>query len=250
MNTTIVFVNKTTPELVENMWQIYQQYYACERRFFVSRLPNHNAFALFLCDNRLVGFTGIKRLKTRLENGKKALLLGLAITAINRDFRNQGLIEKTVVTLYCRERLKHPFLPIYNWSTAASYKPYLMFANNLKEYYPNATNIQSSFYQHLEKVIFDNYFQGCEIDNGVVYQQGFRITDNSVLLCTYRNTSNAAFVFYKQRYEGSRPLKRMEVKCICTIAPTNLKNLCYWLGRFTQKQFKKIIKPTYRLSTK
>ena len=219
---------------VEELWQLYQKYYDCSYNFFKQRIENHDFHVLFLDQNRVIGFTGIKRNEVIL-NGQKITLVGLSITVIDQEHRSQGLIQKAVARLTKKEMLTNPLQKTYIWSVVASYKPYLVFAKGVKDFFPTRDTEEHSEYKTIQQTICELHFQEYDLDNHLVYIKGMRITNQSVLSYD-ENYMNRDKRYYKNRYDSGRSTNGLEVKGILTIAPASFRNLTFWVAKFTKRK--------------
>jgi hypothetical protein len=228
-----------SPEEEDAMWAIYHKYYDCEKSYFMSRIAQHHFFILFLNDKEIVGFTGIKRDVVKKGNTKK-IILGLAMTVVDEDYRNKALIQRSVAKLYQRELLNNPFHKVFVWSVTASYKPYLVFAKGVRTFYPQAAFDMPEDYKVLKKTICEKYFEDYDLDKNLVYIKGFRVTDSSVLTYEREDGSIDKDVhYYKKLYLSGRPIEGREIKGVLTLAPMNFNNLFYWGTKLIQKKLRK-----------
>ncbi|MBL4648651.1 MAG: hypothetical protein JKY03_02890 [Aureispira sp.] len=129
----------------------------------MSRIAQHNYFILFLRNKEIVGFTGIK--KDIIKNGTtKNTVVGLAMTVVDKKYRNKALIQRAVCKLYQREFMQHPFRNIFVWSVAATYKPYLVFSKGIEIFYPKANMDMPEDYKVLKRTICEKYFEDYNLD--------------------------------------------------------------------------------------
>jgi hypothetical protein len=228
-------------EQKENMWAIYHKYYDCEKAYFMSRIAQHNYFILFLRNKEIVGFTGIKKDVIKKEATKNTVV-GLAMTVIDKKYRNKALIQRAVYKLYKREFIRNPFRSIFIWSVAATYKPYLVFAKGIEIFYPKADMNMPEDYNVLKKTICEKYFEDYNLDKNLVYIKGFKVTDSSVLINEKKDeTIDKDILYYKSLYLSGRDIKDREIKGVLTLAPMNVNNLFYWVSRVMKKKFKMTI---------
>jgi predicted acetyltransferase len=101
------------------MWATYYKYYDCEKAYFMSRIAQHDYFILFLINEEIVGFPGIK--KDVIKKGTiNNTVVGLAMTVIDKKYRNKALTQRAVCKLYQREFIQNSFRNIFVWSVAAT----------------------------------------------------------------------------------------------------------------------------------
>ena len=225
-------------EQKEAMWATYCKYYDCEKAYFMSRIAQHNYFILFLRNEEIIGFTGIK--KDVIKNGNtKNTVVGLAMTVIDKEYRNKALIQRAVYKVYQREFIQNPFRNIFVWSVAATYKPYLVFAKGMEIFYPNVDVNMPEEYKMLKKTICEKHFEEYNLDKNLVYIKGFKVTDSSVLINEEKDeTVDKDILYYKSLYFSGRHIENREIKGVLTLAPMNINNLFYWASKVIQKKFK------------
>ena len=134
----MVPANQTKPHQLE-MWQLYSKYYQVSPASFFDRFESNDFYALYTCDEKLVGFTGFRMKETTTEFGTfQTLYIGQ--TVMENAFRGRSMLPRTCCKLLLSFFLKNPFRPVYVWCDALTYKPYLLFANSVKRFYPSYQN--------------------------------------------------------------------------------------------------------------
>ena len=118
------------------MLRLYNQYYkVCPKSFF-ERFKSIDCYAIYTCNGQLIGFTGFRIKEVKTESGTfQTLYIGQ--TVMKKQFRGQNIIPRTCCSLLFKLFLKNPFRPVHVWCDALTYKPYLIFANSVKRFYPS-----------------------------------------------------------------------------------------------------------------
>jgi hypothetical protein len=128
--------NNFSTEMKEEMWSVYRNYYNYTREGFMERFSKNNEFAIYRHEGKLIGFTGLKIDRTKIE-GKKSLLIYFGQTVIDKKFRGNALIPFTGLKL-CFKYFKDLMVSdVYFWCDALSYKSYLVCAKSLSTCYPS-----------------------------------------------------------------------------------------------------------------
>jgi len=138
MKTRIIILPQVQlrPAQKQAMWAIYQKCYNYTEARFMERLSTHSHVSLYLNAGKIIGFTGLRINKIRIE-GRRHLLLYFGQTVILHEFRGQSLIQTTALKLvlkYWKNWLLHD---VWFWYDALSYKAYLASAKCAHEMYPS-----------------------------------------------------------------------------------------------------------------
>ena len=124
-----------SPETIEYMWSLYENYYAYSKESFLERMKKNNFFALYLVDGFLVGFTGLRINRTQI-NGKNRLFIYFGQTVIDKAHRGKSLIPLAGIKL-CKmffwDLLRSK---AYFWEDCLTYKAYHVFRKTLADCYP------------------------------------------------------------------------------------------------------------------
>lgn len=125
-----------SPETIEYMWSLYENYYAYSKESFLERMKKNNYFALYLVDGFLVGFTGLRINRTYI-NGKKRLFIYFGQTVIDKAHRGKSLIPLTGIKLCKLFFWDLCCSKAYFWADCLTYKAYLVFRKTLADCYPS-----------------------------------------------------------------------------------------------------------------
>lgn len=121
------------------MWALYAPHHDIDRASFAAKLAGLDEVALFTAraDGRLVGFCGLRCRVFVGDDGRRRAAFYMGLTFIDRRWRSHALIPRMVI-----QRMLVPWLTrahdgLYFWSDCLTYRPYLVMARNLREYYPS-----------------------------------------------------------------------------------------------------------------
>lgn len=124
-----------TPSQKAEMWAVYRGFYHYTEAYFMERLSRNTHFALYLHQDRIVGFTGLRVDKARI-GGRRQLLFYFGQAVITREFRGQSLIPITALLLSLRYWPQLLVSDAWYWYDALSYKAYLVGAKAAGACYP------------------------------------------------------------------------------------------------------------------
>lgn len=118
------------------MWSVYRGFYHYSEAYFMERIARNTHFSLYLHEDKIVGFTGLRIDQTRVNN-RSQLLMYFGQTVISRAFRGQSLIQTTALMLVLKYWKAWLTSDVWFWYDALSYKAYLASANCASEIYPS-----------------------------------------------------------------------------------------------------------------
>ncbi len=162
MKTTVVI--RKSSDLSEadkdSMWKLYAPHHNVTHEFFTDRLREFDRVALVLAKHttQLVGFTGIRVKEFDLPDHGNVGTVCFGQTYILPGYRGQGTIQRAVTRLLFTERIRSPFTRWFFWSDALSYKPYLVMARNLSDYFPHPEKQTPAVTQALINVLGEHYY--------------------------------------------------------------------------------------------
>lgn len=213
----------------EEMWQLYQPYYHYSRAYFMQRIHKNDYYSFYKVDGKLVGFTGLRVSRTKIE-GEKQLLIYFGQTVIHSDYRGKSLIPVTGLKLcmkFWRELLQRK---LYFWADALTYKAYLVFAKSVDEMYPSIRYPMKSLVKNLIDFIGHTYYQGTySIQTGTVQKDTVWVNDSTTQI-PLKYQADRDIKFYQQ----ANPLY-MEGHGLITVAPMTRKNIWLLLYRSIRK---------------
>ncbi|MBI3649471.1 MAG: hypothetical protein HY231_00295 [Acidobacteria bacterium] len=134
----VVSVAELSYEDKARMLQLMQAYYDnVSREQFLTDLAKKSDVILLIDKNhaQIQGFSTL--LCLRLPCGEKTIRgIFSGDTVVDKQYWGQRLLGKTFLRFLFKEKLRHPFEPLYWLLISKGYKTYLMMANNFSAYYP------------------------------------------------------------------------------------------------------------------
>ncbi len=215
------------------MWELYRKYYNTERRSFFDRFQQNDCYAIYWSGKTMIGFTAIRMRPMKV--GKRTYLsFYLGQSVITKAYRGQSLISQTCARLFLKHYLRHPFVPIYVWCDALTYKPYLLFANAFQNYYPSPKmKMPKAVEQLIQKIGNDYYPESFDEANGTVRKE-ISVVDDPTALVTEADLQHPAIRFFidkNPRHDSGHGL--------LTIAPVSFKNMFSLLKHLWLKKLRK-----------
>lgn len=242
MKTTIKFLKtgKITTELKEEMWSIYEKYYSYEKDYFFHRMMNNTHFAFFYHGTNLVGFTGLRINKIKVE-GRRTLLIYFGQAVIESAYRNKNFLKRLSTLIGFKYFWQLLFAKGYCWCDTISFKSYLFFAKSMAEFYPsykkNTPLQEEQVIYSIGETFYPDSF--CALTGTVVKEQNY-VTDISARI-TERHLKSPDIHFYALANPGYA-----DGHGLITIVPMSLKNLTFILKRlWKQRKRKKINWPFF-----
>lgn len=235
MKTKIKFqtVGKISESTKENMWAIYKKYYSYSKAYFMQRIPNNTHFAFFNEGENMVGFTGLRINKIKVD-GRKKLLLYFGQAVIEKGYRGKNFLRRMSILIGIKYLKDLIITDGYCWSDTISYKSYLFYAKSMKEYYPTyktETPIKE------EKVIYKIgetfYPDSFNPFSGTVRKEKNYVTDTSAHI-TNRHLSSPDIKFYATANPG-----HAKGHGLITIVPMSLGNLMHIMIKSITKKMKR-----------
>ncbi|GAB1261677.1 hypothetical protein [Aurantivibrio plasticivorans] len=230
MTTRIQIINTSEidPTLNQQLWELYKDAHAIDFEQFSSRHQQLDKVAL--CwdkrTERLVGCIGIRFQELPLDKGNTVPTLYFGQVYILPEYRGRLLVQRTVIRLMLHSKVRHPFKTAYFWTDALSYKPYLVMANNLAEYYPSPLFATPPAIHSLMLAIGKRYYTDSFQEETCTVHKPFRLlTDKSVVI-TERDFSNPIIRFYAERNAGDA-----EGDGLLLVCPMSIKNLLHFAWR-------------------
>ena len=147
-------ISKVSVPIVRRMYEIYSGYYEnISLELFCQDLGEKNG--VFLVEDRstkrVVGFSTMKTLHMKAGNRVvKGVFSG--DTILEKEYWGNKALHVAFFFRMIREKLRHPFQPLFWLLISKGYKTYLLMANNFHNYYPSPE-------RHCEKLegLVDNY---------------------------------------------------------------------------------------------
>lgn len=143
---------------LHRMLVIYRLSYACTWDEFIDKKDSIDLYAVYYDNDRMVGFTGLCYRMIEVD-GKTYRAVYVGQTAIPAAYRGKSLIQKTVIRLLLKHYLSRPFTPLLIWNNAVTYRPYLVMAKGLKEYYPHPEKKHPAHYKNIQDKLGEIYYR-------------------------------------------------------------------------------------------
>ena len=219
-----------TADRLREMWVLYSHYYEVDQRSFFKKLEKNDYYALYTCGDNLIGFTGFRYKRINTPFGVyQTLYIGQSV--MKEEFRGRSLMPRTCLKIFINHFLRYPFRPLYVWCDALTFKPYLLFANSMKEFYPtfkSKTPLKMKYLIHnLGKHFYDEYYLS---EKGVVRKLQKSVIDSSADI-TEKDLKNPHIAYYEKRNPG-----HIHGNGLLVIAPVSFKNLWFLFKKCIRKK--------------
>jgi len=224
--------NQLSTSQKEEMWDVYKKYYSYTKESFMKRIPKNNYFSLYSVEGKIVGFTGLRIQSFRFD-GKKRFMMYFGQTVVEARYRGKSLIQKTGSKLCMKYFFSLLSSKAYFWCDALSYKPYLVFAKSLDEYYPSYKEETPADTQDLMNCLGAmNYGSSYKHKSGTIVKEKTLVADTSSKV-RKQDLSDPDIRFYVQANQ-----KLDQGHGLLTFAPANTRNLLRLLKRMVAVSLK------------
>jgi hypothetical protein len=224
--------NNFSRKTKEEMWEVYQTYYTYQREAFMQRIAQNTHFAMYHVNGKLIGFTGIRIDRQRIE-GKKRLFIYFCQSVIEQAFRGKSLIQQTGLRLIGRLAGELLTCKAYFWADASTYRAYLVFAKSLQEYYPCRTSPTPTPVKSMVKYLGERHFGDTYSSiTGTIHKPAHYVNDFSLSISTEK-LSDPDIRFYL----GANPLHN-QGNDLLVMAPVSRGNVGRLLRRFLKKAWR------------
>ena len=197
----------------------------------MNRIHRNNYFSFYTVRGKIIGFTGLRINRTEIKD-RQCLLIYFGQTIIDKNYRGKSLIPRTATKLmlwYWKDLVKGN---LFVWADALTYKAYLVFAKNLKEYYPN---YQSTTPDRVRKLInfvgYEYYASTFDSSSGTVQKDTVFVSDPSANI-DHDVVEDLDVLFYA----GVNP-EYVNGHGLITMAPMHSRNYLAVLFKCLQKSF-------------
>lgn len=210
---------------IEAMWAIYEPFYNYSKEDFTVRITRNTHFAIYRQGGKIVGFTGIRIEKANLQ-GMNYLLIYFGQAVITPQVRGTGLINITafmILRKYWQCLFNHQLI---FWADALSFRSYLIFAKNLKEFYPNAKAAMPDQYLKLQQFIGRKYYpeRFCA-QSGTIHKEQNLVRDQSAQI-TEEHLLDADIAFFNKVNGHHR-----DGAGLLTLAPVHAFNVLFMIRK-------------------
>ena len=212
-------------DTVDAIWRLYRAHHQTSRQRLVERLHERlGRIHLFYVGPRLVGFLGMREEVLTLPERGRICAFYMGLGFLRREYRNLHFVQRAVVGQLVRFRLRHPLMPVYFWTDALSYKPYLLIARNLSTFHPSRHRPAGPDLARLQELLGRRHY-GDNFRHGTVHKRArlLRRGTADVLPADLRDPDVA---FYAQQNPGHDRGDGLLV-----VLPGSLANVLSWLTR-------------------
>ena len=226
--------NDLSEETKEAMWAIYRSYYHYDRSVFMERFGRNTHYAFYRSGDRLIGFTGLRINRTKVSQCSR-LLIYFGQTIIEREYRGQGLIQRTGALLCYRYFWQILCSRAYFWADTLTYKAYLVFAKTLREYYPNFRKDNPADIEQLIAYIGQTHYPDSYCpESGTVSKPVNYVADRSTAI-HLSDTRDADVLFFTLANPN-----HIDGHGLITLGPINYLNLLAILRKIGKKYLSRI----------
>ncbi|MCO6162660.1 hypothetical protein [Flavobacterium sp. NRK F7] len=213
----------TQPEQ-ERIWAIYKTSYTVEREVFLDKQQRLDLYAMYYNPKKeLVGFTGIRK-NSCTTSSRKYIAIYLGQTIILPQYRGKKLIQKTVMRIMLHLKFKNPFHKIVIWNDSLSYRPYLVMAKGLKDFYPNPNKAEQKEFEAIRDELGMKYYpESYDKQTGIV-SKAHRVLLADEITLTEKDLQNEYIQFFVKKNPGY-----IEGNGLITFSPATFGNLFYYL---------------------
>jgi len=217
----------------QEMWQLYSQYYQIGQDIFINRFATNDFYVLYTAENKVVGFTGIRMRPIETAFGLVQTLY-IGQTVMHTDFRGRSLLPRTCCRLLFQHLWQNPRQPIYVWCDSLTYKPYLLFANSLKTFYPSRNNpMTPREHAIIQQLGMAYYGENFDANAGTVRKSKNMIVDVSAVI-TPEHRKNPDIDFF-----ATANPRYVDGYGLLTIALIGWNNFFYLIKKCLRKKFAK-----------
>ncbi len=124
---------------MEQMFALFQEYYdnASYSTFINDLNKKSGAFILMQRNNdKIVGFTTVLKMNMKLDNQKIVGIFSGDTIVSQNYWGNTANLQFSLFVYFLKQKLIHPFRPVYWLLISKGYKTYLLLANNFVNYHP------------------------------------------------------------------------------------------------------------------
>lgn len=216
------------PSLNEEIWALYGQAHTIAFEQFSERWQRLDKVVLFRhrASGRLVGCIGVRFHDFLIGGSKPMPTLYFGQVYIDPAYRGRMLVQRTVLRFMLQAKCRHPLRTCYFWTDALSYKPYLVMANNLADYFPHPDRETPPEILSLKAAIGERYYPDTfQASTRTVRKPSNLLSDKSVMIAE-QDLHNRFIRFYAQCNPGHANGDGLLLVC-----PMNIRNVTYFVRR-------------------
>lgn len=225
---TILPIDELDAEMREQMWALYAPHHNMERACFDARIASLDELALFQAtgSRELVGFNGLRAKILELGTGGRVATFYMGLTYVTRAWRSRGLIQRMVIKRMLGPVLSPAYDAVYFWTDCLTYRPYLVMARNLDEYYPHRARELSSEAREVRDLLGRCYYgEAYDPERGTVRKTEARVCEHERLV-TPADLEDPDIRYYM---ELNRNYARGDG--VIALCPAHMGNLMHYFGR-------------------
>ena len=225
---TIVPTEELDADMRELMWALYAPHHNMDRASFDARIASLDELALFQANSsdELVGFNGLRTKIIELASSGRVATFYMGLTYISRAWRSRGLIQRMVIKRMLAPCLSPAYEAVYFWTDCLTYRPYLVMAKNLAEYYPHRTRELSPEAREVRDVLGRCYYgEAYDPERGTVRKTEARVCAHERVV-TPADLEDPDIRYYM---ELNRNYARGDG--VLALCPAHMGNLMHYLGR-------------------
>ncbi|MDH5432833.1 MAG: hypothetical protein OEY19_02730 [Gammaproteobacteria bacterium] len=233
LTTKTVSTSDLDETLNQKFWVLYSDYHNISYAEFTAQWKEHDKITYFVCNRikQVVGFIGIRYYSFLCEELSDAQTLSFGQTFIHPKYRGKLLIQKTVIKLLLKYKLSHPFSSLFFYTDALSYKPFLLMAYNLSDYYPNPYENNPYYIDELFDQIGEKYFSSRYDPETKTTFRPYRLVKDETVDVTPNEMKNSFIKFYVSLNPGHKNGNGLLIMC-----PMTVKNVLYFMFRQISKR--------------
>ena len=217
-------------QLRQEMWQIYNKYYEVDRTAFFNRFTSNDFYAIYKDGEDIIGFTALRIRPITTQDGT-FMTFYLGQSVIEQEFRGGSLIPKTCFNLFVQHFMNHPFMPLYVWCDALTYKPYMIFANAMERFYPSRQHTMTPKIRRLINKIGQTYYPDSFDPQTGTVMKGSNVIDDITAVIDEQKMQHPDIHFFTQ----ANP-KYTKGHGLITIAPINFRNFVSLIRKIANKK--------------
>lgn len=170
------------PQELDELWALYAPHHNISREDFERRLHTQlHTVTLFRArrDDRLLGATAVRAERFTLSDGTTLNTIYSGMSYIDRSARGLHLLPRTLIYHTMKLRASAPHLPVYLWSDAISYKPYVTTARSTRRFYPSRHEPTPAHVQELINLVGQRFYgERFDLETGTVQKPQNRLKDH------------------------------------------------------------------------
>lgn len=219
-------------KLNQKLWDLYHDTHNITFEEFTLEWKKVNKISIFIDKKtqEIVGFVGIRYYSFLCIELSDTQTLSFGQVYIKPAFRGKFLIQRTVIKLLLQYKLKNPFSTLFFYTDALSYKPFLLMANHLANYYPNPFENNPYYIDELLDQIGEKYYPEFYQRDTKTTSREHNLLNDPSLMITKDKLKNQHIRFYaSQNYDHNKG------DGLLIICPMSIKNVIFFVSKLITK---------------